>query len=44
MMDGFSNMMNGYSAGGFFGLITWVALILFLILGSIYFWQKINKK
>lgn len=44
MMYGFYNMMSGYGAGGFFELITWVALILFLILGCIYFWQKINKK
>ncbi len=28
----------------FFGLITWLALILFLVLGIIYFWREINKK
>lgn len=28
---------------GLFGFITWIALISFLVLGSIYFWKKINK-
>ncbi|MFA6453663.1 MAG: hypothetical protein WCV81_02915 [Microgenomates group bacterium] len=44
MMDGFSNMMNGYGMGGFIGAVTWIALMFFLVLGSIYFLKEINKK
>lgn len=46
MMDyGFGGMMSG-GAGqfSFFALITWLALVVFLILGSVYFWKEINKK
>lgn len=41
MMWGYGNMMAGW---GFFGVITWLALIVFLILGSLYFWQEITRK
>lgn len=40
-MYGYSGMMGG---AGVFGLLTWIALLAFLILGSIYFWKQINKK
>ena len=35
------SMMGNFGA---FGLLTWLALIIFLVLGSIYFWKEINKK
>lgn len=37
----YSNMMGNW---GLFGILTWLAVIVFLVLGSIYFWKKINKK
>jgi len=40
MMD-YGNMMGG---AGVLGLLTWMALLAFLVLGSIYFWKEINKK
>ena len=36
-----ANMMG---AIGLYGTITWIVLIVFLVLGSIYFWKEINKK
>lgn len=37
-------MMGGFlGTWSLFGLITWVALIVFLILGIAYFWQEIKK-
>jgi len=38
--------MMGRDFGTFslLGSMTWIALIAFLVLGSIYFWQQINKK
>lgn len=41
MMGYNGSMMAGW---GIFGLITWLALLIFLILGSIYFWKGIQKK
>ncbi len=35
------NMMAGW---GIFGLITWITLLLFLILGSMFFWKEMNRK
>lgn len=35
------NMMGGF---GLFGLVTWIAMLTFLVLGSLYFWKEINKK
>lgn len=41
--------MMGYGGGymlgsaSLFGLITWIALLAFLILGSLYFWKEINR-
>jgi hypothetical protein len=29
---------------GLLGLLTWLALLAYLILGSIYFWREIRKK
>jgi hypothetical protein len=37
---GYNSMMG---SAGLFGLITWIALLSFLVLGSIYFWKEINK-
>ena len=39
----YGNMMGGWGLMGSFGLLTWVALITFLILGIAYFWKEINK-
>lgn len=41
MMNYGGGMMG---AGGLFGLMTWIALLVFLVLGSMYFWKEINKK
>lgn len=38
---GWGNMMGGWSLLAF---LTWVALVVFLVLGSIYFWNGIKKK
>lgn len=43
-------MMWGPYGNGFFGIFsligffTWIALLVFLVLGSIYFWKEINRK
>ena len=39
----YNSMMGGWGLMGSFGLLTWVALITFLILGIAYFWKEINK-
>ena len=39
----YNSMMGGWGLMGTFGLLTWVALITFLILGIAYFWKEINK-
>lgn len=44
MMNFYTGMMGGGNTFGLLGLITWLALIVFLVLGSIYFWQGINRK
>lgn len=45
MMGNFyGGMMAGTGLGPLLGLITWIALISFFILGSVYFWKMINKK
>ena len=46
MMGNFyGSMMGGYFGfGAIFGLVTWIALLSFLIFGSIHFWQEINRK
>lgn len=36
----YGGMMGGYQL---WGLLTWIALFVFLVLGSIYFWKQINK-
>ena len=38
---GYGNMMGSWGA---LGVITWGALVAFLVLGSIYFWNGISKK
>jgi len=44
MMDwGYGGMMGG-GLGQTYGFLTWLALIVFLVLGSLYFWKGINKK
>ncbi len=40
-MYGYASMMTGTSI---LGVFTWIAVLAFFILGSIYFWQQINKK
>jgi len=40
---GYGGMMGGYGTYSLFGLLTWVALLTFLLLGIIYFWREINK-
>jgi len=42
-------MGYGYNYGmmgsfGLFGGFTWLLLVIFLLLGSIYFWKEINRK
>ena len=41
-MFGYGNGMMG--SWSFFGILTWLALIIFLVLGSMYFWKEINRK
>ncbi|KKQ23728.1 MAG: hypothetical protein US40_C0007G0042 [Candidatus Roizmanbacteria bacterium GW2011_GWC2_37_13] len=36
----YGGMMAGFQ---FWGLLTWVALLVFLVLGSVYFWKQIKK-
>ena len=43
MMGNFyGNMMN--NGWGLFGGLTWILVVVFLILGIIYFWKEINKR
>ena len=38
-------MMEGWGGGfGLFGLVTWLLLIVFLVLGIMYFWKGLNGK
>lgn len=43
-MFGYGYGMMGGGGFGFFGLITWLLLIVFLILGIVYFYRGINGK
>lgn len=48
-IGGGRNMMGNFSGGmmgtwGIFGLLTWVLLIIFLGLGSVYFWKEVHRK
>jgi len=45
MMGNYYGMMGGgfWGVWSFFGLLTWLLLIVFLILGSLYFWKEITK-
>lgn len=36
----YGGMMAGFQ---FWGLLTWIALFVFLVLGSVYFWKQISK-
>lgn len=38
---GYGNGMMG--SFGLFGLLTWLAMLTFLILGSMFFWKELNK-
>lgn len=40
---GYGGMMGGFGAVSFLGLITWAALIVFLLLGIAYFMKEISK-
>ncbi len=37
----YGNMMG---STGLFESLTWLALIVFLVLGSMYFWKEINRR
>ena len=41
MMYGYGNMMGGW---GLIWVITGAVLLVYLILGSIYYWKQINRK
>jgi hypothetical protein len=41
MYGNYGGAMAGY---GLFGLLTWVVVFAFFLLGSVYFWKQINKK
>ena len=41
MMGYYGGMMGSW---GIFGSLTWLALFIFLVLGSVYFWKEINRK
>lgn len=41
MMGYYGTMMGSW---GLFGSLTWLLLVIFLLLGSIYFWKEINRK
>lgn len=36
-----NNMMASW---GVFGVITWIILVVFLVLGSMYFWKESNRR
>ena len=38
----YGNMMGG--SFGIFGFLTWIVLLIFFVLGSIYFWKKLQGK
>ncbi|MBI2405220.1 hypothetical protein HYV22_03530 [Candidatus Gottesmanbacteria bacterium] len=38
---GYGTMMGNV---GLFGIITWIALLVFLVLGSMYFWQNMKRR
>ena len=40
---GYGGMMSGFGSLGLFATLTWLALIVFLVLGIAYFWKEINK-
>lgn len=44
MMGYYGNMIGGFGTVSFLGLLTWLLVVVFLALGSVYFWQEINKK
>ena len=45
MMGNYYGMMGAAWGGwSFFGLLTWLLLIVFLVLGILYFWKEINRK
>lgn len=46
MMGNMWNMMGWGWFGGasLLGLLTWLLLLVFLILGSLYFWEKLKRK
>ncbi len=41
MMGYYGGMMGSW---GIFGSLTWLLLVIFLVLGSVYFWKEINRK
>lgn len=43
-MMGFGGYGGAMVGWGVFGLLTWLLLVVFLILGIAYFWKQLNKK
>ncbi len=43
-MMGYGWSGNMMGSVGLWGSVTWLLLVLFLALGSVYFWKQINKK
>ena len=41
--DNWGMMGGNFQWVQLWGLLTWIALFLFLVLGSIYFWKQIKK-
>lgn len=44
MGNWYGSMMGGGNQWGLLALVTWLVVLAFLILGSVYFWKEINKK
>ena len=45
MMGNYYDMMGtGMGTWSFFGFFTWLLIIIFLVMGRLYFWKEINKK
>jgi len=40
---GYYGIRSGIGFFNLFGFLTWLLLVIFLILGIIYFWQEIKK-
>lgn len=43
MMGYYGEMMNGFGGYSFFGIITWIVVLIDLILLGFFLWKKIQK-